>query len=102
VVSAESFVRDEKFRIDLRKEAIKRQKKKPKKNGFEQLLPDGRQKPVPSDYKVIFGIMRDRYKKSGDLGLPFFSKVSLRAVADRITIMGFPLEVHLVERLPKS
>lgn len=44
-VSAESFVRDEKFRIDLRKAAIKRQARKPKKVGFENLLPDGRVKP---------------------------------------------------------
>jgi uncharacterized protein (TIGR04141 family) len=98
IVSAESFVRDEKFRVDLRKAAIKRQKRKPKKNGFEKLLPDGRAKPVPSDYAVVFGIMRNRYKKSGSLGIPFFSKVSLRAIADRISLMGFPLEVHLVER----
>ena len=98
VVSAESFVRDDKFRIELRKEAIKRQKKKPKKQGFEKLLPDGRSKPIPGDYAIVFGIMRDRYKKSGDLNLPFFSKVSLRAVTDRISLMGFPLEVHLIER----
>jgi uncharacterized protein (TIGR04141 family) len=99
-VSAESFVRDEKFRVDLRKAAIKRQNKKPKKQGFETLLPDGRSKPVPTDFTVVFGIMRNRYQKSGELSLPFFSKVSLRAVADRIGLMGFPLEVHLVERVP--
>ena len=99
IVSAESFVRDEKFRIDLRKAAITRQKRKPKKQGFEQLLPDGRSKPIPADYTVVFGIMRHRYKKSGSLGLPFFSKVSLRATADRIGLMGFPLEVHLIERV---
>lgn len=99
VVSSELFVLDEKFRIDLRKEAIKLQKKVPRKNGFEALLPDGRQKPVPSEYTVVFGIMRDRYKKSGTLGLPFFSKVSLRAVSARIALTGMSLEVHLIERL---
>lgn len=97
VVSAEAFVRDEQFRKKLRKEAIKRQKKA-RKAGFEGLLPDGRSKPVPSDYTVIFGIMRSPYKKAGTLGLPFFSKVSLRAVANRIQSMSFPVEVHLIEK----
>jgi Family of unknown function (DUF6119) len=98
VVSAETFVRDEKFRIDLRKEVKKRQTKS-KKVGFDALLPDGRSRPVPSEYTVVFGIMRDRYKKSGTVSLPFFSKVSLRSVADRIQLMGFPVEVHLVEKV---
>ncbi|MCC8957830.1 TIGR04141 family sporadically distributed protein [Bradyrhizobium sp. Pear77] len=97
VVSAESFVRDEQFRIELRKEVKKRQAKS-KKAGFDVILPDGRSKPVPSEFTVVFGIMRDRYKKSGTVSLPFFSKVSLRAIAGRIELMGFPVEVHLVER----
>lgn len=98
VVSAESFVRDEKFRIDLRS-AVKKRQKRFKKTGFDVILPDGRSKPIPTDYTVVFGIMRNRYKKSGTVSIPFFSKVSLRAVADRIQLMGFPVEVHLVERL---
>jgi uncharacterized protein (TIGR04141 family) len=98
VVSAESFIRDEKFRIDLRKEVKKRQTKH-KKTGFDTILPDGRSKPIPSEFTVVFGIMRDRYKKSGVVSIPFFSKVSLRAIADRIQLMGFPVEVHLVEKL---
>jgi uncharacterized protein (TIGR04141 family) len=98
VVSAESFIRDEKFRIDLRKEVKKRQGKF-RKTGFDVILPDGRSKPTPSEFTVVFGIMRHRYKKSGIMSIPFFSKVSLRAVADRIQLMGFPVEVHLVEKL---
>lgn len=101
VVSAEAFVRDAEFRKKLRKEAIKRQRKAHKK-GFEAILPDGRSKPTPSDYTVVFGILRSRHKKSGTLGLPFFSKVSLRATANRIQSMTYPLEVHLIEKLPKS
>ncbi|MDH2351188.1 TIGR04141 family sporadically distributed protein [Bradyrhizobium sp. SSUT112] len=66
---------------------------------WRALLPDGRSKPVPSEFTVVFGIMRDRYKKSGTVSIPFFSKVSLRAVASRIELMGFPVEVHLVERI---
>jgi uncharacterized protein (TIGR04141 family) len=41
--------------------------------------------------------MREPYKKSGTLGLPFFSKVSLRALVDRIRLMGYGVEVHLIE-----
>ncbi|MGD9925567.1 MAG: DUF6119 family protein, partial [Pseudorhodoplanes sp.] len=96
-VSAEAFVRDEKFRRDFRAETVDRQRKS-RKNGFEKLLPDGRSKPTPSEYTVVYGIMRSPYKRSGKLGLPFFSKISLRAIADRIALMGFTVEVHLIEK----
>lgn len=98
MVSAKSFVRDEKFRVDLRKATQKRQRKF-KKTGFDTLLPDGRSKPVPSDYTVVYGIMRHRYVKTGVISIPFFSKVSLRSVAERIRLMGYTVEVHLVERV---
>src|SRR5665647_2799365 len=98
VVSAEAFVRDEKFRRDFRAAAKTRQKKF-KKSGFDKILPDGRSRPAPSDFTVVFGIMRSRHKKSGKLGIPFFSKVSLRAIAGRIQLMGYKVEVHLVEKL---
>jgi uncharacterized protein (TIGR04141 family) len=98
VVSAESFVRDDQFRIELRREVKKRQKKF-RKTGFEIVLPDGRSKPNPAEYTIVYGIMRERYKKSGIVSIPFFSKVSLRAIAERIQLMGFAVEVHLVERL---
>jgi uncharacterized protein (TIGR04141 family) len=98
VVSAETFVRDDVFRKSMRKSAMKRQAKAGKA-GFEALLPDGRSKPVPTDYKVIFGIMRHRYKRTNRMGLPFFSMVSLRVVANRIELMGYGVEVHLIEKV---
>lgn len=98
IVSAESFVRDEKFRMDLRK-ATKQREKKFKKSGFDKLLPDGRSKPSPAEFTVVFGIMRSRNEKSSTLSLPFFSKISLRGIADRIQLMGYKVEVHLVEKL---
>jgi uncharacterized protein (TIGR04141 family) len=98
VVSAEAFVRDPKFRKDFRA-AAKRRQKKFKKSGFDKLLPDGRAKPIPPDFTIVFGIMRSRYKKSATLGIPFFSKISLRAVADRIQLMGYGVEIHLVEKI---
>ena len=99
MVSAEAFVRDEKFRVDLRKAARKRQKRD-KKSGFDKLLPgDGRSKPTPADFSIVFGVMRSRHEKSGTLSLPFFSKISLRAIAERIQLMGYKVEVHFVEKI---
>ena len=97
LVSAESFIRDGVFRKSMRDSAIKRQKAAGKSK-FELLLPDGRSKVTPTDYKVVFGIMRHPYQRSKQLGLPFFSKVSLRAVASRIQLMGYGVEVHLIEK----
>ncbi|CAE6778499.1 DUF6119 family protein [Xanthomonas arboricola] len=97
LVSAESFIRDDVFRKSMRDSAIKRQKAA-KKSKFELLLPDGRSKVTSTDYKVVFGIMRHPYQRSKRLGLPFFSKVSLRAVASRIQLMGYAVEVHLIEK----
>lgn len=98
VVSAESFVRDATFRTDMRTKALKRQKET-KKKGFESVLPDGRQKkPTTSEYRIVYGIMRHAYKRSKKLDLPFFSKVSLRSAAQRLELMGFTVEVHLIEK----
>jgi hypothetical protein len=43
--------------------------------------------------------MRSRNKRSATLGLPFFSKMSLRAIAERIELMGYKVEVHLIEKI---
>ncbi len=95
LVSAEAFVSDDTFRKGFRSETQKREKRFGKQ-GFAKLLPNGRSKLVPSDYTVVFGVMRHPYAASGQVGLPFFSKVALRAAAERITLMGFPVEVHLI------
>lgn len=98
LVSAESFVRDADFRARLRK-AVQTRQRQSKKSGFEKILPDQRHRPDPTEYTVVFGIMRTPYSRSKILGLPFFSKVSFRAVAARIDSMGFPVEVHLIEKV---
>jgi uncharacterized protein (TIGR04141 family) len=100
MVSAEAFVRDEKYRKDFRT-AVKHRQSQAGKSGFEKLLPDGRSKSNPSEFTVVFGIMRSRYIKSGVLDIPFFSKISLRAAVDRIRLMGFNVEVHLVEKIAR-
>ena len=41
------------------------------------------------------------YRKTGQISIPFFSKVSLRGVAERIQLMGYTVQVHLVERVEK-
>lgn len=98
LVSAESFIRDANFRAQLRS-AVRVRQRRSGKTGFDQLLPNLRNRPVPADHPIVFGIMRTPYARSGTLGLPFFSKVSLRSVAARIDSMGFPVEVHLIKKL---
>lgn len=96
VVSAESFLMDETFRKNLRKEVKKRDKK------FENLIPDGRSKVNPLDYPIVYAIMRKPYV-NGAIGLPFFSKVSFRTAAIRLQSMGFPVAVELIPKVvPKK
>lgn len=97
LVSAEAFVSDDVFRGGFRK-AAKQREKKFNRQGFVAILPDGRTKLIPSDYTVVFGVMRHPYAASGTVGLPFFSKVALRAAAERISLMGFPVELHLIAK----
>jgi len=98
LVSAESFISDEVFRKSMRGSAIKRQKGCKKSKNLIYCFQMAAQKVTPADYKVVFGIMRHPYQRSKQLGLPFFSKVSLRAVANRIQLMGYAVEVHLIEK----
>jgi uncharacterized protein (TIGR04141 family) len=96
VVGSESFLRDEGFRRKLIKHVKDRQKKS-RKSGFDPLLPTPATRPTTSDYVVAYGLMRRRHKKSGTMDIPFFSKVSLRAAAQRLEDLGFGVEVHLIE-----
>lgn len=96
VVSSESFLRDEGFRRAALKNVRKRQTET-SKVGFDTLLPKPAKRPTSSDFTVVYGIMRIPYKKSKKLDLPFFSKVSLRAAAQRLEDLGFKVEVHLIK-----
>lgn len=98
LVSTESFVRDAKFRRDFRRAVTKREKEL-KRTGFLRLIPDGRSKPIPSQFKIVFGVMRHPYARSKKLGIPFFSKIALRAVAQRLELMGFAVELHLIKKV---
>jgi len=96
VVGSESFLRDEGFRRAALNHVRKRQKET-SKAGFDVLLPTPAKRPSTSDFTIIYGIMRVPYKKTKKLDLPFFSKVSLRAAAQRLEDLGFGVEVQLIE-----
>lgn len=91
VVSAEAFVSDKGFRKKLRA------KVRSLGGGFESHLPKSTDRVVRDDYQVVYGIMRKPYA-NGDLGLPFFSKVSLQAAAERIGQFGIPIAIELIEK----
>ena len=91
VVSAEAFVSDAEFRKKLRAKVSSLG------GGFEVHLPKSTDKVVREDYGVVYGIMRKPYA-DGTLGLPFFSKVSLQAAAERIGQFGIPLAIELIEK----
>jgi uncharacterized protein (TIGR04141 family) len=96
VVGSESFLRDEGFRRHLLKHVRARQKDT-SKSGFDGLLPRPAKRPTTRDFTVAYGIMRTPLKRSGKLDIPFFSKVSLRAAAQRLQDLGFNVEVQLIE-----
>ncbi|MGF7170823.1 uncharacterized protein (TIGR04141 family) [Sphingobium xanthum] len=97
LVSTESFVRDSAFRTAFRK-AVTVREKQYRRSGFLALIPDGRTKPLPSDFTVVYGVMRHPNARTGSLSLPFFSKIALRAVAERLDMMGFKVELHLIAK----
>jgi uncharacterized protein (TIGR04141 family) len=91
VVSAEAFVTDADFRKKLRATVRSRG------GGLESHLPKSTDKVVRDDYSVVYGIMRKPYA-NGSIDLPFFSKVSLQAAAERIAQFGIPLAIELIEK----
>lgn len=96
-MSAEAFVSDHDFKVKLRRIVKSESDKKACGNAFEDLLPMAAQKPVRTDFKVVYGIMRKPYK-DGSLGLPFFSKVSLQAAVKRLEEFGIPVALELIQK----
>lgn len=97
LVSAEALRRDSTVRTKFRKVAGQRETEYGR-SGFAVLLPTAA-RIVPSDWTVVFGVLKKKGVRSGNLDLPFFSKVALRAAADRISLMGYQVELHLIEKL---
>lgn len=98
LVSTESFVRDFDFRKNFRK-VVKARETQYGRSGFYDLIPDGRTRPSPADFTIVYGVMRHPNARSKSLTLPFFSKIALRAVAERLDSMGFKVELHLIEKV---
>lgn len=91
VVSAEAFVSDVEFRKKLR------EKVRSLPGDFEKHLPKGNERVIREEYEVVYGVMRKPYA-DGTLGLPFFSKVSLQAAAQRIEQLGIRVAIELIEK----
>ncbi len=92
VVFAEAFVASGGFRSRFRS-LVRRLDP-----AFTSLIPDGRQRSIDRrEYTVVYGIMRKPYR-SGALGLPFFSKVSLRPQIQRLQTLGFSVAINLIEK----
>jgi uncharacterized protein (TIGR04141 family) len=96
LVSAETLKRDSVFRNGFRRVARTREHEHTR-TGFVAQLPTGA-RIVPSNYTVVYGVLKKRGTRSGNLDIPFFSKVALRAAADRISLMGYNVELHLIEK----
>jgi len=97
LVSAEALLRDSTVRTKFRTVASKRESEY-KRTGFVALLPTPA-RIASSQWTVLFGVLKKKGLRSGTLDLPFFSKVALRAAADRIVLMGYQVELHLIEKL---
>jgi uncharacterized protein (TIGR04141 family) len=96
LVSAETLKRDSTFRSGFRR-VVREREKEHGRNGFLAQVPSVT-RIVPSNYTVVFGVLKKRGARSGNLNIPFFSKVALRAAADRIGLMGYNVELHLIEK----
>ncbi|MGG2399829.1 DUF6119 family protein [Pseudomonas sp. SH1-B] len=91
IVSAESLVGDAEFRKSLRKVVRQRRAR------YLSLLPAINGKVTRAEYTVVYGIMRKPYK-DGSLDLPFFSKVSLQAAADRLEQLDIPIALEIIAK----
>lgn len=90
LVSGECFLKDEKFRQDLRKML---------NDSLKSKVPARKDtKPVANEYKIIFGIMR-KPSQDGNINIPFFSKVSFRSVFQRLTELGFQVFVNPIRKV---
>lgn len=97
-VSCTLMMTDGVFRDKFIKEAKKREAKH-KKSGFSGLLPPKSASPDPGQFTVVFGVMRAKSKKSGQLDVPFFSKVAMRPALTAIRLMNYKVYVEIIEKV---
>lgn len=86
-VAAETFVRDEEFRVRLN----------PKLPTASQLR-DPRSRPSASSYRIVYAIATS---KTLPAELPFFSKVTLRNAVATLTALNFHVELARIDIDPK-
>lgn len=67
-----------------------------KLRGDGRLIP--KQRPDTSKYTVRFGIITTRKVRTGDLDIPFFSKVTFQSSAVLLEALGYKTDVCLIER----
>ncbi len=91
VVSAEGLIADRGFRRQLRRLVSERDRR------FARNLPANGGVVERSHVTVYYGIMRKPYR-NGTLGLPFFSKLSLRTAMDRLNQLGVRVALELIAK----
>jgi len=95
-VSAEALVRDRAARLGFRRVVRDREAQYGRAN-FRQLAPRPERMDA-AQYPIVFGVMRRPGKLSGTVDLPFFSKVALLATTRRLQLMGFSVQLHLIQK----
>jgi uncharacterized protein (TIGR04141 family) len=85
VVSGELFLAEENFRIKVNEELSEPYK-----------IDNPYEKPNPSNYDVIFGVISSSKK---ELEIPFFSKVSLRNAKRRLETYGYKVYLQKIESI---
>ncbi len=97
LVSAQSLMHDSVFRQGVRKVTNDREKIHCR-SGFVGMLPTAA-KITPSEYTVVYGILKKKNTITKKLSIPFFSKVALRGTAEQLMMMGYKTELHLIEKI---
>lgn len=88
VISADSFMDEEAFRIDVKKLV------KAKDKALANQMPD-KERPTARDFEVIYAIL-SKPTKEWPLSLPFFSQLNLMNAANHLERMGFTVSlVHV-------
>lgn len=92
VVSGESFLREQRFRKEFKNKAKQINSKTAK------IIPDVRKRPELNEYTIVFAVMRKPYK-NGELGLPFFSKLSLKLASQRLIDLGYKVNFSWIQKI---
>lgn len=87
VIAAETFLRDEGFRVRLQEILM------PSHPTQARLLGDPVQRPEPSRFEIVFAIITEASRKDWPRALPFFSQLNLVRSAQRLRMLGFQVSL---------